>query len=68
LDDHDEAQELFFIGKGTTAIGFELNKKTEYVVIKKDLCLVGAYAVVFDERSQVIYKAITEVSGFSIRK
>jgi CRP-like cAMP-binding protein len=68
LDECAEAEELFFVGEGTVAIGVEVNKRREILQVKKDLCLVGAYAIAFDERAQVSYQAITRVEGYSIRR
>lgn len=51
LDEFDEAQEILFVNKGKIAIGFYINKSKQVAVIKKDLCLIGAYSLIFDERS-----------------
>lgn len=68
LNEHEETAEVFFINKGSVGVGFELNKKLEFVQVKKDFCIVGAYELVFGLRAMVVYKAFNESHGFAIRK
>jgi hypothetical protein len=52
LDEFDEAKEIMFVSKGKVGIGFHFNKIKHFATVKKDFCIIGAYSMLFDERSQ----------------
>ena len=39
-----------------------------YAIRYRDKCIIAAFGVTFDNRSQYIYKAVTNCHGFFIRK
>lgn len=51
MEEFDEAKEIMFVFKGKIAIGFHYNKEKHFVTVKKDYCIIGAYSMLFDERS-----------------
>jgi len=52
---------------GRYKVGFSINKKENYVnEFSKNV--IGAYGVTFNQRALFIYKTITRVEGFFIRK
>ena len=48
LDEMEEVNEIIFINKGKVAIGYSVNKKRKYSIVKTDMCVVGAYGLVFN--------------------
>lgn len=64
----DEIGEITFIDQGTVGIGFEINKKAQFVIKHENKCVVGAFGITFGQRSQYIYKTFTRVQGYFIRK
>ena len=64
----DEVNEVIFFTKGCIDIGFEINRKINYVLrLDKDI-LIGAYNVVYNKRSKYNYKPERRCEGFSIRR
>ena len=68
INELDEHQEIYFVMKGTTLIGYDMNKERHYCVRKKDNCIIGAFGLTFRFRSTVVYYAKTRVEGYFIRK
>ena len=68
LQENEEWLEVLFFTKGKIGIGFELNKVSKFVVHMENNAVLGAYGCSFNKRSQFIYKANTNASGYSIRK
>jgi CRP-like cAMP-binding protein len=57
FDELDEVNEVFFIERGQIDIGFEINRKKQYVFRLSQDVQVGSYNVTFDKRSRYIFKA-----------
>lgn len=49
-------------------IGYEINHEKRYCIKYSDSIIIGAYEVMFNEKSSFIYTAMTNVEGFFIRK
>ena len=64
----EEISEIFFVSKGSTDIGYQVNKKPKFVIRYTDKTMVGAYNVSFNKRSLFIYKCSTDCHGYFIRK
>ena len=59
--------QVTFIQDGWLRIGYEINKKRKYVLeTKREVC--GTYEVFFDKRCHLMCKAVSECTGFFIRK
>ena len=68
VDELDEFNEISFIDRGKVVIGYEINKQRRYCIQFRDKCVIGAYGITFNKRAAFIYTALTQVSGFFIRK
>lgn len=56
FDELAEVNEVIFFTKGVVDIGFEINRKINYVLrLDRDI-LIGAYNVVYNKRSKYNYK------------
>lgn len=64
----DEFGEIIFVYKGSTVIGYEINKQQRYCIKFVDNCVIGAYGVTFNQRSAFIYTAMTNIHAFTVRK
>ena len=64
----DEFGEIIFVQKGIVSIGYELNKMRKMSLKYIDHCVIGAYGVTFNLRSQFVYMASTQINGYFIRK
>jgi hypothetical protein len=51
LDEHGECTEVIFIDHGQVAIGYEVNRKVQFVNIRKDYCIIGVYEICYEMRS-----------------
>ena len=49
-------------------IGYEINKVHRYCIKFTDKVIIGAYGATFNKRAAFIYKTMTPVEGFFIRK
>lgn len=68
VDEFDEFNEVIFVFKGTTVIGYEINKQKRYALKHKNCCVIGGYGCTFNQRSAFIYTALTDIHGYSVRK
>ena len=68
LDEMETTSEILFVDRGTVAIGYEVNHQKYYILKYKNLCVLGAYGLVFDQRTEFLFTAITDVQGFCIRR
>ena len=68
LNELEETQELLFVHQGEVGIGFELNRKVTYVMKKTDQAIIGMYGLLFNQRAEFIFTAMTNISGYGIRK
>ena len=50
------------------AIGFIINKKKHICIVQSDNSVIGAFEVMFDQRSMIFCQATSEITGYSIRK
>jgi hypothetical protein len=51
-----DADECFFVMKGTVDVGFEVSRYTKYVIRLSKRIAIGAYECAFDEKSLFVYK------------
>jgi len=49
-------------------VGYEINKQPKIVLYYREGCVVGAYGVSFNLRSNFIYTSLTDTHGYFIRK
>ena len=68
IDELDEVGEITFIYEGKVLVGYEINKVKKYCLQFQDTCVIGAYNVVFNQKSVFVYASLTKVKGFTIRK
>lgn len=68
MNELDEFGEITFIQHGTIGIGFEVNRKHQFVIKHENKSVVGAFGITFGQRSRYIIKTFTKVSGYFIRK
>ena len=64
----DECHEILFVDEGFYKVGFQVNN-TEYLrlIFGKSTC-IGAYNAMFMVRHELLYKSITHMFCFAIRK
>ena len=67
MDELDESNEVIFICRGAVVIGYEINKVKKYCIKVKNHCIIGAFGATFNQRSEYVYTALTDVHGFFIR-
>jgi hypothetical protein len=67
-DELDEADEVLFVVKGSVVIGYEVNKVKKYCIRQKNNSVVGAFMVTFNQRSEFVYTALSNIEGFFVRK
>ena len=68
LDEFDECCEILFVMKGSVVVGYEINKVKKYCMKYRDKCIIGDYGVTFNQRSPLLYTALTDIHALSIRK
>jgi len=64
----DECNEILFVDEGYYKVGFRVNN-TEYLpLIFSKSTYIGAYNVMFMVRHELLYKSMTPMFCFAIRK
>ena len=64
----EEISEVIFVLKGNVHVGFEVNRKTKFVVQFTDKAIIGAFNCTFNKKTSFVYKSKTDVSGYMVRK
>ena len=64
----DEFSEISFCMKGRCAIGYEINNQKRYCIKYTDNFVIGAYDLTFNKRSMFIYRSMSYIEGYFIRK
>lgn len=64
----DEINEIIFHQKGKIDIGFEITRKHYMVLRIEKGSIVGAYNCITNKPNQFVYKAISQVEGYMLRK
>ena len=64
----EEIQEVIFVQQGTVHVGFEINRKEKFVVQFANKVVIGAYNCAVNKKTIFIYKAVSDVSGYMLRK
>ena len=67
FDELDEFTEIIFPMKGIHLVGYSINKKQVFIQ-KHKRNVIGAYAVTFGKRALFIYKTLTQITGYFIRR
>eukprot|EP00347_Sterkiella_histriomuscorum_P018178 403346494 len=68
LMDLDEVDEVTFVCTGEYGVGYQLNNQ-QYLSIKiGQKSVIGDYSVVFHKRSEFLYKALTDMDCYGLRK
>lgn len=67
-DEFDEINELLFFNSGKIGIGFSFNSEYNFCIFKQDNCVIGSEGLMLDIRSEFVYKAVTDVKGFTLSK
>jgi CRP-like cAMP-binding protein len=66
--DMEEVDELIFVVKGEYAIGYTLNA-TEYLALRLSArTVIGDYGIMFQKRSEFLYKVLFDMDCQAIRK
>ena len=66
--EQEEVDEIIFVMQGTYAIGFEINKKEKMVIRQGQVGIIGGFECAYGRRSLYIYKALSIIEGYFIRK
>lgn len=64
----EDVNEVIFINKGIYEIGYEFNGYQHYKIRYKNTNLIGAYNIIYNQKTQFLYKTFTRCRGFFIRK
>lgn len=64
----EEISEVIFVLSGNVHVGFEVNRRTKFVVQFTDKALIGAFNCTFNKKTSFVYKSKSDVSGYMIRK
>ena len=67
-DELDDFTEVRFIHSGKVKIGFHLNHKQYYALMKQNGFVIGDHGCTFNHKSCFIYRSHTVCDGFFIRK
>jgi CRP-like cAMP-binding protein len=68
MDEFDECLEIMFVLQGSVVIGYEINKQRLYCMKCKNKCIIGDYGITFNQRSPILYTALTDIHALTIRK
>ena len=68
INEFDEFCAIQFVLIGKVLIGFEINKVQKFCIKFTNKCIIGAYGATFNMRAAFIYKTMTPIEGFFIRK
>lgn len=49
VDELDEVGEIFFVTKGSVAVGYRVNNVQKYCIKFDEKCVVGSYGVTFHQ-------------------
>ena len=65
----DDMNEVLFINQGSKiGMGYELNRQSRFPLEVSGCTIIGAFEVSFNRRSQFVYKANTNITGYFMRK
>ena len=64
----DEVNSVIFFMHGQCDIGFEINRKQEYVLRLDKSIIIGAYNLTFNTRSNFVYRTHSHCRGYFIRR
>lgn len=68
LLDLDEVDEVLFVCSGEYGVGYTLNNQ-QYLSVKiGQKSVIGDYSVIFHKRSEFLYKALTDMDCYGMRK
>ena len=68
INELDEIGEITFVHKGKVGVGFEINRMKKVVVTFIDKCVIGGFYASFNQRSNYIYCAVSDIEGYFIRR
>ena len=68
INELDEFGEVTFVCQGKVGLGYEINKVKKFCIVYQDYCIIGAYGATFSQRAAFCYSALSEISGYFIRK
>lgn len=68
LRENEEVNEVLFFVSGIFVVGFELNKKSYYLIKFQKQNIIGEYNITFKKRAMFNYKSKTLCTGFFIRR
>ena len=68
LNELEAVDQVTFVLSGKVVLGYEINNEKRYAIRYKDKCIIGAYNCTFNNRSDYIYTALTDVDSYFIRK
>jgi hypothetical protein len=64
----EEFNEISFCMSGQCVIGYEINNQKRFCIKYTDNFVLGAYDLTFNKKSMFIYKAVSYIEGYFIRK
>ena len=57
----DDCSYIIFVEKGHTDIGFNINRKVNYVTKKRGAHMVGGYSCTFNQKITYVYGCSTDI-------
>lgn len=64
----EESLDIFFVMKGAIGAGFEINKIRKFGMKFIDCAIVGSFNCTFYQRSNYIWKCLTQAEGYFMYK
>lgn len=68
FEELEEVLEMTFVMSGSFLVGYELNKKRNFVVSHTEGKVIGEYNVMFMQQSLYIYKCRSEIFGYALSR
>jgi hypothetical protein len=68
VNELDEFSEISFCMSGKCVVGYEINNRKRYCIKYSDNFVIGAYDLTFNKRSMFIWRAVSYIEGYFIRK
>jgi len=67
-DDMEEVEEIIFVTSGTYTIGYTINSNEYFALKLGSKSIIGDYSVMFNKRSEFLYRAFSNMDCQAIRK
>ena len=68
INELEDVNEVICFTHGTYEIGYDFNGEEQFKIRFKNSNMIGAFNLSFNQRSEYIYRTVTNCQGFFIRK